>query len=288
MPRRNTSPALDEVVQRRLQFALRQQRGVTASSSCENSRPIAAATWATSRAGAKPVEPGQQRLLQRGWDRHGRQRTRESVVVALVPEQIGLEHGPRQLLDEQRHAVRLCDDLVEHRGRQRLAAAQPLDHGRTLPAAQTAEGQRGDMGVARPGRHELGPEGDEHEHWGALHPVDDEIQQLQRGRICPMHVLVQGQDRPVRREAEELIDQHLERPLLLPMRAHVQRRIAFVRRERQQRREQRGHRAHIIGRQRKQRLELVEPRCGGIVRGEASRPLQQADHRMKRAGLMVR
>ena len=90
-----------------------------------------------------------------------------------------------------------------------------------------------------------------------------------------MHVLVQGQHGPARREAEELIDQHLERPLLLPMRAHVQRRIAIVRLDRQQRREQRGHRAPIIGRKGEQRLELVEPHCGGIVCDEASRPLQQ-------------
>ena len=63
----------------------------------------------------QPVEPGQQQLLERGRDRHGRQRPRERIVVALIPEQIGLEHGPRQLLDEQGHAVRLGDDLVEHR-----------------------------------------------------------------------------------------------------------------------------------------------------------------------------
>ena len=63
----------------------------------------------------QPVEPGQQRLLERGRDRHGRQRSRERVVVALIPEQIGLQHGPGQLLDEQGHAVGLGDDLVEHR-----------------------------------------------------------------------------------------------------------------------------------------------------------------------------
>jgi hypothetical protein len=38
-------------------------------------------------------------------------------VVALIPEQIGLQHGPGQLLDEQGHAVCLGDDLVEHRRR---------------------------------------------------------------------------------------------------------------------------------------------------------------------------
>jgi hypothetical protein len=67
--------------------------------------------------GSEPIEPGQQRLLERGRDRHRRQRPRERVVVALIPEQIGLQHGPRQLLDEQGHAVRLGDDLVEHRRR---------------------------------------------------------------------------------------------------------------------------------------------------------------------------
>jgi len=89
-------------------------------------------------------------------------------------------------------------------------------------------------------------------------------------------------------EAQDLIDQHLERPLLLPMRAHVERRIARTGLERQQCCEQRGHHADIIARERKQRLELVEPRCGGVIRGKSCRPLQQPDHRMQRAGLMVR
>jgi hypothetical protein len=104
------------------------------------------------------------------------------------------------------------------------------------------------MGIVRPGRLELGPEGDEDEHGGALHPVDQQIEQLERGRICPVHVLVQDEDGPARCEAQDLIDQLLERPLLLPMRAHVEQRVACIGLERQQWREQRGHCGDIIGR----------------------------------------
>jgi hypothetical protein len=104
------------------------------------------------------------------------------------------------------------------------------------------------MGISHPGRLELGSEGDEEEHGGALHPVDQEIEQLERGRICPVHVLVQGQHRPAPCEAQHLIDQLLQRPLLLPMRAYVERRVARICLERQQGREQRGDRGDIIGR----------------------------------------
>ena len=75
----------------------------------------------------------------------------QRVAVARVPEQAGLEHRLGQLLDEQRHAVGLGDDLIStsagsglpRRGRSTIAA---------LAAAEPVEGQQGDVRMAGPGR----------------------------------------------------------------------------------------------------------------------------------------
>ena len=93
-----------------------------------------------------------------------------------------------------------------------------------------------------------GRQGDEHEHGQGLHAIDHQLQQFQRRRIGPMHVLVQGQHRPVRSQSRQLIDQRLERALLLLLRAQLQRRIAVAGRNRQQCGEQRRRPGDIIGR----------------------------------------
>jgi hypothetical protein len=103
------------------------------------------------------VEPGRERVLQGRGNRQRRQRSRELVAVALVREQAGLEHGLGQLLDEQRYPVRAGQDLLQHLGRERLAAGHPPDHRPALPSAEPAERERGDVPVPGPGRDELGP-----------------------------------------------------------------------------------------------------------------------------------
>nr|WP_307959287.1 hypothetical protein [Sinorhizobium medicae] len=138
------------------------------------------------------------------------------------------------------------------------------------------------MRMAHPGWQKLGAKCDEHQHRRTLHAFNNKIQQFQQGRICPMHIFVHSEDRLMRRESNELIDQYIQRPLLLPVRAQLQRLIATVRRNRQQRREQRGRVGDIVGRLREQRLELAQFHCRGIVRGEASGPLQKANNRIKR------
>ena len=70
VPRRNTRPGFDEVVQRILQVALRQRRSGD-QQLVRNSRPIAAATWATSRAGASRSSRASSDSCERGRDRHG-------------------------------------------------------------------------------------------------------------------------------------------------------------------------------------------------------------------------
>ena len=48
-----------------------------------------------------------------------------------------------------------------------------------------------------------------------------QAQQLERGRIDPVHVLVQREHRLPRRQPRELLDQRLQRPPLLHLRRQV-------------------------------------------------------------------
>lgn len=63
------------------------------------------------------VELRHKRILQRRWDHQGRERRVQDIPVACIIEHARLEHRPRQLLDEKRHAVGAHDDLVQQFGR---------------------------------------------------------------------------------------------------------------------------------------------------------------------------
>jgi hypothetical protein len=76
--------------------------------------------------------------------------------------------------------------------------------------------------------------------------------------------------------------------LLLALRGQRGQSVAIRRRQAEQRRDQRHRAVELIGATRQQRLELIEPRLGRIVALEASSALQLLDHRMQRAGRVVR
>ena len=75
--------------------------------------------------------------------------------------------------------------------------------------------------MAAPGRHELGPERDQHEDRQALHPLDQQAERCQRGGVDPVHVFVEREHRLPRCQALDLIDQDFQRPLRLALRAEV-------------------------------------------------------------------
>ena len=193
------------------------RRGATAASrSKPNSRPIAAATCASSRAAGKRsslavrescrVAGTTEAALQ---GRRGRRRPLPSRQGA------GLEHRPGQLLHEQRHPVRLGRDLRRNLGRQR-PTRDALDHGRRLAAAQLAEREQGGVGMVRPGRRELRTEGDDEQHRQTAHALDGEPHQLRRRRIHPVRVLEHHQDRLPGSEPHELVEERREDPLPPP------------------------------------------------------------------------
>jgi hypothetical protein len=108
------------------------------------------------------VEARHERILQGRRDGERRQRAGKRVMVAGIGEQARFQDGLGQLLDEQRDAVCLGEDLVEDLMGQRLAAGHRLDQRLPVAAGQARQRQLHDVGMAGPGRAELGPEGDQH------------------------------------------------------------------------------------------------------------------------------
>ena len=194
-----------------------------------------------------------------------------------------LEHRLGQLLDEQRHAVGARHDLLEHLGRQRLAARDSFDHRRALAPAEAIERQRRDVRVARPRRAELGPVGEHRQDRQGAHPLDQQVEQLQGRRIDPVQVLVQLEHRAVAGEAGQLLDQDLEGALLLALRAEVQGRVALARGTPSSAADQRHRLVQLLGRLAEQRLQLGELGLRLVVGRKARRPLQLRDDRMERA-----
>jgi len=235
--------------------------------------------------GRMPVEPGQQRVVQRVRDGQRWQRAEQLIVLAHVAQDAELENRLGELLDEQGDAVGAREDLVQQLGREPLAPGDLRDHGHRLAARQPAQRECRDMRQARPVRLELGPVGYEQEHGGILDVHDALRQQLLRGRVDPVRVLEQHENGLAPGERQELRDEHLQRPALALLGREVGRRIARRRGDREQVGEQRHG---VRGRPRLgQGLQLLQPHLGGIVRPDAGGVEQLGDHGVERAVAVI-
>ena len=145
------------------------------------------------------VEAGHQRVVQRRRDRERRQRAGELVAVARIAR-AGRIPAPSWSAPRRTAARRRCAPRSA-RATSAGSALPPVIRStmrRALAPAEAVERQRGDVGVARPGRLELGPVGEHHQDRQAAHALDQQIEQLQGRRVDPVHVLVQLEHRAVR------------------------------------------------------------------------------------------
>ena len=115
-----------------------------------NSRPIAAAAWATGFTGARWSSRAVSESCRDAGIASGAGRAGQLPPVDLVRELAALQHRLGELLQEQRHAVGLGDDLVKHRSRQCSAPREALDHGNAVARAEPVEGQHRRLRVVRP------------------------------------------------------------------------------------------------------------------------------------------
>ena len=131
------------------------------------------------------VEPGHQRIVQRGGDRQLAERAVEQPGVVGLPERAQFEHRLGHLLDIERHAIGARGDLGHQLRRQRLAAGDPGHDRRGRVAAEPVQRQAGDDRVAAEAMGEARPGGGQQQHRCRRHPVEHQLDQLERGRDRP-------------------------------------------------------------------------------------------------------
>ena len=178
-------------------------------------------------------------------------------------------------------------DLLDDGVGQRLVLGDAANDAGAVATAKAAQGQHRHMRLADPGRLELRPERDDQQHRQIGDAGNRSIEQIERCRIDPVGVLEHDQDGALRRYAVELVEKRRESHLSLLLRADRQRRVAPVRRHRQQLGDERHIAWHIPRRRLEQGLQLVELRSGAAARLEARGPLELRNERVERAVRMV-
>ena len=194
--------------------------------------------------------------------------------------------GPRQLLDEEGHAIGLVEDLA-HRLVGQVAANLPGQVGGRYATEPVERELRGVM-AAGPRSLESGPRRHHQQHRQPLESNDHAVEQFEAGRVDPVHVLEHGDDRQALGLRLDGAAEGIERELAALRRRQIRPRPAGVGTfDRQQIGEHRG----FVRRRREirhHRLELGEPGRGVVVAFEACGTLDLGDHRMQGAVGMVR
>ena len=175
-----------------------------------------------------------------------------------------LDQCPRQLLDEERHAIGPGDDFPADRLGQRLASLDSGGHRLDGSPAEPVEDQAGDVGMARQIWLAVWPAGQEHEDTPILNSVQHQVHKFERRGINPVHVLEDYQRRPASSEALHQVDQRCESPAAANLWREFSRAVALFIRNAQQVCDQRARFARP-GNVAQQALDPVELGCRRVV-----------------------
>ena len=153
---------------------------------------------------------------------------RAGVVVApaRVHQQVGLEHGLGELLQEQRHSIGLVHDPCHQIRWHGLVLGDAQHDAGALCSAQARKRDRRHVRALDPGRLKLGPVGDQRQQREPLDAVDQGAQDLDRARIGPVSVLEQHHACLALGDQRDNGHQQRDGLVLLPLRAHLERAVA--------------------------------------------------------------
>jgi len=109
----------------------------------------------------EPIQPCQQRGVERGRDRAARRWTRRQYRGDLVVALIAFEYGFGQLFDKQGHAVGTLDNLVERLAGETGIAGELLDQRGTVMLVEPVQRLCGYMRLPGPAVLKLGAKGND-------------------------------------------------------------------------------------------------------------------------------
>ena len=121
---------------------------------------MAAPIWPISFTGARRSSRAIKEFLQGRWNGERRQGAIETIAVGIFYQNVSFQHCLCELLDEQRIAIRLGDNLVHHLSREGAAPGHLRDDGFNIVAVQAAKLQCADIGETNPGRLEVRSHGE--------------------------------------------------------------------------------------------------------------------------------
>ena len=116
-----------------------------------------------------------------------------------------------KLLDKQRNAVGLGDDLAQHFLGQRLAAREITDQAGAGARAQAVHGKTGDVSERAPGRYKFRPVRYHQQHAEVAEPIREQGKQLLCRRVDPLRVLDEDAQRLVGCGSKQDVPQQGER-----------------------------------------------------------------------------
>ncbi len=236
-------------------------------------------------AARESVEPRHQRSVQRTGNHH-RGTPSGRVIVTVGVGRAARQHGFGQLLDEQRHAVRVGDDLVAHRLGYARPAGHAVDQRIRLAPIEPTEGLHGYHRVIDPFVLHVRPRSDHQQQSHMRDLLHDAGQQFQRGVVRPVQVLDDREHRVFVGQPFEL-PQDRGKGSLLALLGGELRKICFRgSRQRQQVCDQRELLCRCSCRH--QCRELAQFRRGIVFAFEAGGAGELADHRMQQRVLVMR
>ncbi len=191
------------------------------------------------------VETRRQGIAEGFGDRDAQGCAGINIAVSGLDQLARFENGSRQLLDEERHAVGLGDDLSDEFRRQRFAIGKPCDHLTALGDIQLGEIDDRDIVVMGPARLEFRPVRGHDQQGDPGKLAYQPLERLERGRIGPVHVLEQ-QERPAQaRRRFHHVFHDTDGLQLGETRRNVERAVTLLERDRHHR----GDEADILSRQ---------------------------------------
>ena len=255
------------------------------NSSNENSRPITAPICATSLPPASRSSRAISDPCSELGTTTGARRPR-CHDIAVGVGRAARQHGLGQLLDEQRHAVRVGDDLIAHRLGQARPAGHAIDQRIGLAPIEPTEGLHGYHRVIDPVGLHVRPRCDHQQQSHMLDLLHDAGQQFQRGGIRPVQVLDDREHRVFVGQPFELSQDRGKGALLASLRGEFRKLCLRGSRQRQQVCDQR----ELLGRCpcRQQCRELAQFRRGIVLALEAGGAGELGDHRMQQRVLVMR
>ena len=229
--------------------------------------------------------------MQRGRDAMRRHRMRTGGDIAGAAVSPASTTALVSSSMNKRHAVGTLEDLVDHVGRQAVAAANASDKfGCWRTRLSRFKASAWTCGRPAHGGSKSGRNVTKSRMGSCGTSLDHAIQQLEAGRIDPVHVLEDRHDRPAARRRLDQPPQGLERLLLALLRRQIEPRVASIDAGQG---EQLGDQRGVIGRQAiayDSRTCSLSSFVGGVVVAlEPRGALELADDRMERAvGVMRR